>query len=231
MQKNRLNKPVRIAFGISEAVSFSGRAVVVDLFRFSATLCALLFSGRDDVRIYSEPRLALQTSLSEKGTDLFSELALENPGRSDNSPFLALKSGNPGKPAIVVTRSGTPAVMALGQAKEILVGCFSNLPVLARQCRAYPEDTLIVPACIFHNREHVEDFICAESICDALNGKDSFENALLEIHKSGRILDFLSARPENGRKDLEIILKKGNLPVLPRAEISGVFARAKAVAA
>ncbi|OGS56563.1 MAG: hypothetical protein A3J79_04900 [Elusimicrobia bacterium RIFOXYB2_FULL_62_6] len=203
---------------------------MIDLFRFSNTVCALLKSGRTDVRVYSSPDHAAAVKAREKGSDLFSEIDFPpSVDKYDNSPHTALYGSDPARPALVVTNSGSPAVIALGRAREVLIGCFANMPYLAEYCRRSPMETLIVPACLYYNRAHVEDFICARALADALAGRDSFEAAVEEIHNSSRVLDFLAGRPETGRKDMDLMLKKGNLAVVPRIEVREVFGMAQDV--
>ncbi|MBU2531014.1 MAG: 2-phosphosulfolactate phosphatase [Elusimicrobia bacterium] len=227
LQKNNQNNncSVRVAYEPNEIKNWTERIIVVDLFRFSNTVCALLASGRENIRIYSEPTLAIAAKKINKNTDLFSEI--EFPfinDRYDNSPFLALTLKEPKRATVIVTRSGSKTVMAAPRAKEIIIGCFANMPQLCEYNFKNKMDTLIAPACLFYDRNHVEDFICARSLEDAFNGKDTFDEALEEIHESSRILDFIAMRPENGRKDIEMILKKGTMKILPKAIIRGVFA-------
>lgn len=212
----RKNK-ITIAFDRSEAVTWRGRGIVIDLFRFSNTICALLESGRRDVRVYATPALALAARAREKGSDLFSEIEL-GPGvdRYDNSPYTALYGSDPSRPALSVTNSGSPAAASLLLAEEVLVACFANFPALAAYCLADPKPTLIVPACLFYDGRHVEDLICARALAEALEGRDVFEAALQEIHASGRVLDFLAGRPETGRRDMDLALRKGYMKAVPR---------------
>lgn len=214
----------RVAYEPGEGRLWGGRGIVIDLFRFSNTVCALLKSGRKDVRVYSSPDHAAAVKAREKGSDLFSEVDFPpSVDKYDNSPHTALHGSDPSRPALVVTRSGSPAVIALGKAGEVLIGCFANMPYLAEYCRKNPMDTLIVPACLYYDRAHVEDFICARALADALAGKDSFEAAVEEIHASSRVLDFMAGRPETGRRDIELILQKGNMAVVPRIEVRDVY--------
>lgn len=197
---------------------------MIDLFRFSNTVCALLKSGRKDVRVYSSPDHAALVGAREKGSDLFSEIDLPpSVDKYDNSPHTALHGSDPSRPALVVTNSGSPAVIALGSAREVLIGCFANMPYLAEYCRKDPQETLIVPACLYYDRKHVEDFICARALADALDGKDSFAASVEEIHGSGRVLDFMAGRPDTGRRDIELILQKGNMAVVPKIDLRGVY--------
>lgn len=244
------NFRTRVAYEPQEARAWRGRGIVIDLFRFSNTVCALLESGRVDVRVYSGPAHAAAVKALEKGSDLFSEMDFP-PGtdKYDNSPYIALRASDASRPALIVTNSGSPAVMSLIRAGEILIGCFANMPYVTEYCREKPMDTLIVPACLYYDRKHVEDFICARALADAMEGReaelntdlchlappsaanrnggivDPFAAALEEIHGSARVLDFMAFRPETGKRDMELILKKGTMAVVPRVKLEGVMGR------
>lgn len=207
----------RVALDRSEAVSWRGRGIVIDLFRFSNTICALLTSGRSDVRVYATPALALAARRVIRDSDLFSEIDL-GPGvdQYDNSPHTALYGSDPARPALSVTNSGSPAAASLLLADEILVACFANFPALVSYCLAAPKPTLIVPACLFYDSRHVEDVICARALAEELEGRDAFPQALEEIHASGRVLDFMAGRPETGKLDMELSLQKGSSRAVPR---------------
>ena len=214
----------KVAYELSEAVQWRHRSVVIDLFRFSNTVCALIKSGRADVRIYSSPAHAIAVRKVEKNSDLFSEIEMApDVDKYDNSPYTVLYGSDNTRPALVVTNSGSPAVMSLAFSKEVLIACFANASALAGYCRANPMPTLIVPACLYYNRAHVEDFICARALAEEIEGKDSFSGALEEIHKSGRIMDFMALRPETGQRDMKIVLKKDTMNVLPRVKIMGAY--------
>ncbi|HAH30899.1 MAG TPA: hypothetical protein DCL44_01135 [Elusimicrobia bacterium] len=220
--KNKIE--IRVAYELSEARLWRGRSVVVDLFRFSNTVCALLKNGRRDVRVYSSPAHAIAVRKVEKNSDLFSEIEMgPDVDKYDNSPHTALYRSDNSRPALVVTNSGSPAVMSLALSKEVLIACFANASAFAGYCRANPMPTLMVPACLYYNRAHVEDFICARSLAEEIGGKDAFPGALEEIHKSGRIMDFMALRPETGKMDMEIALNKDTMNVLPRVKIMGVY--------
>ncbi|PKM98646.1 MAG: hypothetical protein CVU79_01960 [Elusimicrobia bacterium HGW-Elusimicrobia-3] len=206
---------VKIALATAEARVWRGRGIVIDLFRFSNTITALLESGRSDVRVYPSPAMALSARRHLAGADIFSEIAL-GVEQYDNSPYTALYGSDPARPALSVTNSGSPAAASLLLADEILVACFANFPAVAAYCRANPMPTLIVPACLFYDMRHVEDMICARALVEELEGRDAFPAALDEIHASGRVLDFLAFRPETGKRDMELVLKKGWMKAVPR---------------
>ena len=210
-----------IALDRSEAVTWRGRGIVIDLFRFSNTICALVESGRRDVRVYPSPAMALAARRLIRDADLFSEIDL-GPGvdRYDNSPYTALYGSDPSRPALSATNSGSPAAASLLLAEEILVACFANFPALVAYCLADPKPTLIVPACLFYDSRHVEDMICARALAEEFEGRDAFPQALEEIHASGRVLDFLSTRPETGKRDMELALRKGFMKAVPRIKFT-----------
>jgi phosphosulfolactate phosphohydrolase-like enzyme len=223
MQRTSRREPgagpeLRVAYDPGEAGAWRGRAVVIDLFRFSNTVCALLESGRRDVRIYENADLAVAAARAS-GADIFSEKDLPGVEKYDNSPVTALRGSDPSRPAVIVTNSGSKAVMACPYAAEILIGCFANSAALRAHCSASPMSTLFVPACLYYDRAHAEDFSCARFLA----GEMSYEDAVSEIHSSGRPLDFLAGRP-GGRQDLEMALSENILTVVPSASHRGVFA-------
>ncbi|KAF0126382.1 MAG: exsB protein [Elusimicrobia bacterium] len=208
----------KVAYEPGEARAWRGRAVVIDLFRFSNTVCALLESGRRDVRVYADPSLAVAAARASKA-DLFSEMDLPGVEKYDNSPVTALSGSDPAKAAVIVTNSGSKAVMACPSAAEILIGCFANAAALSAHCAASPMSTLFVPACLYYDRAHAEDFSCARFLA----GEMSYGDAVAEIHSSGRPLDFLAGRP-GGRRDLEMSLSKDLFTGVPSASHRGIFA-------
>ena len=220
----RTDYSVRVAYAADEVKNWTERIIVVDLFRFSNTVCALMASGRKNIKIYSNLKCALIAKEIAKDVDLFSEIDFPALDRYDNSPYLAMNFTDASKDAIIITCSGSKAVLASVSAREVIIGCFANLPCICEYAEKNKMNTLIVPACIFYDRSHVEDFICSRALQDALNGKDTFPAALEEIHKSSRVLDFLVSRPEDGKKDIEMTLKKGTVKILPKATIKGIFA-------
>jgi len=217
---------VRIALDRADAVTWRGRGIVIDLFRFSNTICALIESGRKDVRLYPEPSRALAAKRMLKDADIFSEIDLgPDAGQYDNSPYAALRASDPSRTALSVTNSGSPAASSLLLAGEVLVACFANFPAVAAYCRARPMPTLIVPACLFYDARHVEDMICARAFVEELAGRDAFPEALEEIHRSGRVLDFMAFRPDTGKRDMELVLKKGWMKAVPRVRFEAGVGR------
>ena len=106
----RPQNETRICLDRADAAAWRGRGIVIDLFRFSNTICALVESGRRDIRVYASPERAVAARRVEKNSDLFSEIDL-GPGveQYDNSPYTALYESDPARAALSVTNSGSPA--------------------------------------------------------------------------------------------------------------------------
>jgi len=88
---------IRIAFDRAEAVTWRGRGIVIDLFRFSNTICALLESGRRDVKEFGNDGWTIVTkdhSLSAQ----WEHTVLVTPTGYE---VLTLSAGSPPPPAFV----------------------------------------------------------------------------------------------------------------------------------
>lgn len=223
MNENKKRK-IKIAAGKEEVASFTGISLVVDLFRFSCTVACLLESGRRELEIFSNPDLAVAHYRNLKEAEIFSEIDLGVPEKIDNSPYRVMNSRDQGKRAVVVTNSGAKAVMGSGRAAEILIAGFHNLPAAVAYLAGKKDDVLLVPACVFYDRKHIEDIIACEAFSAALDGSGKPEDFVFRIHDTPRVLELMQFRPETAALDLEFIMKLGNIKSLPRAVIRGVYA-------
>ncbi|MEW5952107.1 MAG: 2-phosphosulfolactate phosphatase [Elusimicrobiota bacterium] len=223
-------KKIRIAFEQKEVFDFDYAAVVIDLFRFSCTLACLLEKGKKEVKIFSDKEYAVLYHRNNPGGEFFSEIDIDNIEKFDNSPYLALNKSDPSKPAVIVTNSGSKAVMACRKAEEIFVAGFHNLPFLMEKLKNYQKDILIVPACIFYNRNHSEDFIAAEAFYNSLSKGVCDKESIFKIHNTPRILELMNFRPSTAKSDLEIIMNMGNIKALPKAKIKGNYAEVENIA-
>ena len=207
---------LRIAAAPKEASSWKENAVAVDVLRASTTLCALLAGGCPEVRIYADRRRALAAARRDPAADFFSELELGlDFQKHDNSPHLALTRARPSARAILITGAGTPALLSLRKAAQILVGCFANLPAVTERMRADGGSWLIVPACLFLDSNNAEDLFCAEAIRDRVLGKDTARDWAAKVRAGRRPEEFLAGRPDTGRADLKLALSVGRFPVVP----------------
>lgn len=214
---------IRIAFNKEEVLRNSGVNVIIDLFRFSATVACLL-ERKKDIRIFSNTELAVYTFKNLKNSELYSEIDL-SVDKFDNSPYMARNCSDPSKTAIIVTNSGSKAVMNSISAKEILIAGFHNMPYVIDYLKD-KENILFVPACLFFDRTHREDFVACEVFYHYLLEGFNREK-YMEIHKCGRIMDLLNFRPKTAKEDLEIILKIGGIKIIPKAVILGTYAKAE----
>jgi len=205
-----------------------GPAVVIDVLRFSTTLCALLTTGKQDIRIYSSKEKAVEYKDTTPNVEFFSELDFIPPfEKFDNSPHIALTQSNPKRTAVMVTNSGTKALMALSKASNIFVGCFANFSAVIKMINNFSQEVLLVPAGIF-DAPNIEDVACAQSLQDGAFGKtDAPFSAIEKIRKSTRLEDFLRGCPKTGQQDLELALSVDKLNVLGSAEIVNNYAVVK----
>ena len=82
-----------------------------------------------------------------------------------------LHGSDASRPALIVTNSGSPAVMSLVRAQEILIGCFANFSALLRVLRRSRGAICLVPAASpTPHPGRVEDEACAAALKAALLG-------------------------------------------------------------
>lgn len=187
----------------------SGTAVVIDVLRFSTTLCALLRAGRRRVRVAKDAR-ALSSARDLDCADVFSALRFRGPGRRfDDSPHQASQSrGN--RPAYVAAPDGSEAVFAARRADAVLIGCFANFDAVLRTLSRARRRVLLLPSA------SLEDGLCAAALKEALGGDaQAAEKALARLRQAPRMAQFLRTVPRHGDKDLALCLTLNSLPVVP----------------
>jgi len=190
--------------------------------RSSTTLCALLASGKKDIRVFGDRESALAARRPDD--EFFSELEYP-PGlrKFDNSPWQALHQADKNKPAILVTGAGTKAQLALSGAERVLAGCFANFSTITEYIKKLGGEVLVVPAALF-NDYHVEDYLCAQAISEAALGRAAAaQDALESFRRTTRPAEFLELRKENGKNDMALALSLDALPVLPEIKIRNGF--------
>lgn len=198
-----------------------GTAVVIDVLRFSTTLCALLTAGRKEIRATDTPETLLKFPGLESA-DVYSELDFKFPGRRfDNSPELALRYGKTDRIAYVTTTSGSRALMASRGASRVFIGCFANFDAVLERLRKVRGRIWLVPAAPPIRPQCIEDELCANAFIQGLRGrKNAAADALSKLRRSARIPQFLGLRLRTGRKDLAYCLGVNGLPVVPEARFS-----------
>ena len=209
--------------------------MVIDVLRFSTTVCALLAAGRRRILVASGPE-ALARARDLARADVFSELEFECPARRfDNSPALALAAGDGKHPAYVTTATGSRALEACRGAGRILVGCFANFHAVLRRLEAARGRVWLLPAAspgFYPGRE--EDELCAGAFREALAGDgEAPRRALAALRMTPRLGEFLRMRPKTGDEDLALAMALDRFGVVPEAVFPGVpkalFARIRRV--
>ena len=177
------------------------RPVVIDVLRFSTTLCALLTAGRKDIRATGTPETLLKAPGLESA-DVFSELDFKFPGRRfDNSPELALRYGKADRIAYVTTTSGSRALMASRGASRVFIGGFANFDAVLERLRKVRGRIWLVPAAPPIRPNAIEDELCANAFMQGLRGrKNAAAQALSKLKRSARIPEFLGLRLRTGQR-------------------------------
>ena len=219
---------IKIARDRKEAENFAGINVVIDLFRFSATVACLLEIGKKEIKIFSEPQAALKEFKTSDNCEFFSEMELDI-DKFDNSPYKVLTRSSSTKSAIVITNSGARAVMSSKFAKEILISGFHNMKYVRDYLKNKSQKILIVPACLFYNNEHIEDIIASEAFLNLFLKNENSEKYIDKIKTTNRVDELISFRPLTAVKDMEIIFKS-DIKKIPLAEIMGNFAKVENIA-
>ena len=212
-------KNIRIAKDLKDVLSFNGICVIVDFFRFSTTVIALVWRNKY-VRVYSDEKKFIDF-LKNNNFDVFSEKDFPIK-KFDNSPYLALYE-NIKDNVIVITNSGSKAVLG-AKNSEIIIGSLCNISSVKNYLDKKDKEIMIVPAYIFFNPLHIEDFLISEFMKDFFEGKNlNLSPIKNEIDRKGRI-DELKKLRKTAQEDLEIIFSIDKFDIVPLAFIKGDFA-------
>ncbi len=209
--------------------SFEGVAVVFDIFRCSTTVHCLASRG--------EGPLFVAPSLKEAASDdrvrdmrVFSELSqpVDCKERFDNSPLHAsTKSWENGRPALVATTTGTPAMFAAYKFEKVFVGSFVNFSSLVRELAAFDGPITLIPAAV-PEWLHVEDEIACQSVATALEGFANIPDFVRQCAEAGKERILASPRPVHlagklatGTDDVRIALEIDRFPQLLSLKFDG----------
>ena len=124
---------ILVAKSIAEAEQWSDIAVVADVLRAGTTACALLNRGKKEVLVFDEPTRADAFLQTHSQFEVYSDLPLAAPHK-DDSPYLASRS-EAQIPALLVSHTGTQAMLRLQNASMVLLGGFCNFDALASVLR------------------------------------------------------------------------------------------------
>lgn len=226
----------RVARTSDEAAAWSGATLVIDVIRFSTTVCALARAGRRTIRIHGSADSLKRDLAGFSEADVFSErdLGPDLPAigaraggvrRFDNSPFAALNPAGAARPALVFTVSGSRAAAACGRAARIYVGGFCNFAAATAALKREPLPLLLVPAALWLDTprgqgQWIEDTACAAAFAEALAGRGGPQEHLARVQASERPEQFRRFRPRDAGRDLGLCLGLDTLPVVPRITLT-----------
>lgn len=222
----------RFAYGASgarEAARRGAAVVVVDAFRASTSVCALVSRG---VRV--APAASLEKALAIEAEYRIGERGSAKVEGFDfgNSPVeLAAANLEPGKTAALTTTNGTRVLEAAEGAAHVFTGAFANATALAEELRRMELEVVVV-ACGWEGKRSLEDELAAGAILSRLEGAgvslDERAGRMAREYRSRPNTDALRAtaarrlRRLGHAADVDFCLREDTLPVVPIL-IDGVF--------
>ncbi|MCX7641289.1 MAG: 2-phosphosulfolactate phosphatase [Elusimicrobiales bacterium] len=212
---------IGIAQKVEDVYLFRDTCVIIDFFRFSTTIAALVWRNKN-ILVFSDEGKIL--GLSDKYT-VFSEKILDI-NKFDNSPYLAYTQDF-NNDVIVLTESGSKAIMACKNAQSVIIASFSNIDCV-KQYLKNKSEILIIPACIFFNKDHKEDFIFSRYFLSYLNNEIDLDvnSVYNEIYSIGRIDELIKQR-KTALEDIKLIFSPNIFGVIPIAKILNDFAEVR----
>ncbi len=165
---------VRTLAGLAEAGQARGAVVVLDIFRASNTILALLAAGAAEVRLLADLEQARALRDAHPDWLLAGERGgLIQPGfDGDNSPAHAATLRPAGRSVILTTSAGTQAVHRLGQAGPVCYGSFANAEAVVRALTTLaPERVNLLPMGLEAREPAREDDLAAFYLAERLAGR------------------------------------------------------------
>ena len=216
---------IHIKHDLMDLESLGGAVVVLDVFRASNTIIAMLAAGAAGVRLFSNLEDAFEYRRRHPDHVLCGERkGLTVPGcDGGNSPVAAADLGLSGRTAILTTSAGTQAVHRLALARAVFYGSFANASALVSAIRRLdPDEAHFLPM----GRETVtpaaEDDAAAEFLAAGLAGDfpdfEPVRRALLNCDGAARLRDL------NQQDDLEFCLRCDSHGLVPWVDPAAGFA-------
>ena len=160
-----------------------GLAVVIDVFRAFSVACYVFSKGAVEIIAAGGIDRALELKRRYPDAVLIGERHARKLDGFDfgNSPSAIDAADLSGKRVIHTTHAGTQALVAAGNADDVLTGSFVNAGAIIKYIRAAAPDTVSLVCAGFEGRtEAAEDTLCARYIRDALNGRTPTTHGLRE---------------------------------------------------
>jgi 2-phosphosulfolactate phosphatase len=184
---------VRKSEGLEE---LAGTVVVLDIFRASNTIIALLQSGVAELVLMADLEEARRLRARRPGWLLLGERKGVPPPDFDggNSPTQALSGVFSGRRAIFTTSAGTQAVGRLRAAQAVFFGSFANAGALCETLKKLdPPAVHFLPMGFEATRPAFEDDSAAQYLADTLAGSRpdfaALKPKLINCEGAGRLRD------------------------------------------
>ena len=206
-------------FGLSDAKSMHGVAIVIDVFRATTTIAAILTAQANRVHILPNAN-DIKNYAQQEGYVCFSEVVPEG---HDNSPLTALHTHLGKKEAVISTTSGTKAILASLHCDRVFTGAFVNMDSLVNFIFAQKFDhvSILAAGYIPEDRELIEDSVCAQVFQQRLQGQEVDELWVRqEMDKAIEIRKHSPQNPDQYSRYADICFAKatGILDVVPEVQ-------------
>jgi len=146
--------------------------IVVDVFRASATMCAMLQNGATAIITVADIETAKQ--YKSAGFLVGAERKTRKCDFADfgNSPFDYKREIVAGKEVVFTTTNGTMAIEKGQNSKQLFIGTFSNIDALAEKCLESSE-RIVVLCAGWNNKINMEDTLFGGAFSERLSEKGS----------------------------------------------------------
>jgi 2-phosphosulfolactate phosphatase len=209
----------QIGYLLSGAEKARGAGVLIDVFRSSNTMLAMLDRGAEEIVQVKEVQDALVLKRRNPDWLLFGERDGEPPVGFDhgNSPVEASGLSLHGRTTILRTSAGSAGIWAMRHIKEIVIASFANAEAVVRYLKKNTgPDAEVTLAAI--GKEAVErapeDDLCAQYILDRLLDTSvdygAIKAQLLASHTAQRL------RNRDQQDDLDFCLRLDIFDTVPR---------------
>ena len=164
----------RIHRGLAGVEAITGTVVVIDVFRASNTIIALLAAGAKEVLLLGDLVKARALKTRDPKQPLLGERGGVAPDDFDggNSPAEAHLLVAPGSSPILTTSAGTQAIARLSSADTVIFGSFANATAVVEVLRNLePSSVTLLPMGLEARTPAVEDDEAAAWIAGLLEGR------------------------------------------------------------
>ncbi len=208
---------VAIHDGLEGVESLTGTVVVIDVFRASNTIAALLAAGAQEVALFADIEQARRYNRRHPERPLLGERGGITPDDFDggNSPANAHRLVETGNAPILTTSAGTQAVGRLGAADAVYIAGFCNAEVVVRLLRRNDSSQVnLLPMGLEARESAVEDDEAARWIAARLDGRtpefEQVRDRLLACSGARRL------RRLGQEDDLEFCTTLDSLSIVPK---------------